>query len=268
MKSVTETRFLSILCTLLLIGATITGLLAGCGATVTPTASVGAVATPTVSTGATASATPPASGLGLQPAPWQDGSTASYDWLDASDNQVGTSQYSLALSEGTWTISETDKLPGLEQKIEVQIDATALVPLGEHKTIQTANNNVEVTTQYANGKLTIDAAVDGQNRNASLDVPANAIDNDQVLMTLRALPFAQDYTVTYVTIVAQNALKVNTTFTVVSQESVTVPAGTFDTWRVELASGQNKQYAWYQVDAPHALVQYDNGANRMVLAGD
>ncbi|MEJ2212096.1 MAG: DUF3108 domain-containing protein [Anaerolineae bacterium] len=237
MKSVTGTRFLSIFGTWLLVSGAIISLLAGCGAAATPTAGVSAAASPTVSTTVTAPATVAATGLGLQPAPWQDGSTASYDWLDASDSQVGTSQYSFALSEGTWTISETDRLPSLEQKIEMRIDATTLAPLGEQKTIQTASNSVEVTTQYTSGNLSIDATVDGQKRSASLGVPANAIDNDQVLMTLRALPFAQGYSVTYVAIVAQNALKVDTTFTVVSQESVTVPAGTFDTWRVEMASG-------------------------------
>jgi hypothetical protein len=109
--------------------------------------------------------------------------------------------------------------------------------------------------------------VDGNSRSASLDVPANAVDNDQLLMTLRALPFAEGYAVDYVVVVAQNALKVDTTFTVQAKETVTVPAGSFESWRVEISAGQTKQTVWYQVAAPNMLVQYENGSTRMVLTG-
>jgi hypothetical protein len=113
--------------------------------------------------------------------------------------------------------------------------------------------------------LDITATVNGKTTTASIDVPSNALDNDQLLMTLRALPFAQGYAADYVTVVAQNALRVNTTIAVVGTETIEVPAGSYEAWHVELQAGQSTQNAWYQVDAPHMLVQYDNGANRMVL---
>jgi hypothetical protein len=232
-------------------------LLAACGAA--PAATAPATTVPA------ATELPPV--LGLDIAPWQDGSTASYEWLDASGNQIGTSQFEFSLNVGVWTIAETDAVSGLDQTVVMRVDAATLAPLGEQKTIHTANSNVDLTTQYENGKLIINANVNGQNRTASLDVPANAIDNDQLLMTLRALPFAQGYEAEYVIIVADNALKVNTTVTVQAKETVDVPAGSFESWRVQIAAGQSTQTAWYQVNAPHMLVQYDNGTNRMVLTG-
>ncbi len=215
--------------------------------------------------GAGPTATPGAGGSGLGPAPWQNGSTANYEWLDQSGAQIGTSQFDFSLNVDVWTITEKDNISGLEQTAEMRISAATLAPLGETKTIHTASSDVQVTTKYENGKLSINAVVGGQNQSATLDVPPNAIDNDQLLMTLRALPFAEGYTADYVVIVAQNALKVDTTVTVQSKESVTVPAGTFDAWRVEISADQGTQSAWYQVDAPHMLVQYQNGPTRMVL---
>jgi hypothetical protein len=265
MKHTGDTRSLSVLSTLVLASLAIAGLLSGCGAA-TPSSGGTLAATPTA--GGTATTSTSEAGIGFEPAPWQNGSRASYDWLNSSGTQVGTSQFSFELSGNTWTISETDHISELEQTIEMRIDAATLAPLGEQKTIHTASNDVQITTQYADGKLTVDAVVNGQTRSASIEVPANAIDNEQSLMTFRALPFAQGYQASYVIIVASNALKVDTTIDVLSQESVTVPAGTFDAWRVEFTAGQNKQYAWYQVAAPHALIQYDNGTNRMVLSGD
>jgi hypothetical protein len=220
--------------------------LSGCGATPTPTVGVSA--------------------LGFDAAPWQNGSTANYQWQDdTSGAEIGTSQFSFSLDVGVWTVTEKDNISGIDQTIEMMIDAATLAPLGETKTIQTASNNVQLATQYANGKLSITAVVNGKTTTASLDVPSNALDNDQFLMTLRALPFADGVTANYVAIVAQNALKIDTTVTVLGKESVTVPAGTFDTWHVQINAGQSKQDAWYQVDAPHMLVQYNNGTTRMVL---
>jgi hypothetical protein len=220
-------------------------LVSGCGAAPTPTA------TPT--------------SLGFEPAPWQNESAASYDWLDANGAQIGTSEYSLSLNQGAWVITEKDLISGVEQMIEMRISAQTLAPVSEQKTIKTANSTVQLETEYANGQVTISANVDGNSRSASIDVPANAIDNDQLLMTLRALPFAEGYSVQYVVIVTQNALKVDTTFTVQATEVVTVPAGSFESWPVEISAGQTHQTAWYQVAAPHMLVQYDNGSARMVL---
>ena len=36
----------------------------------------------------------------------------------------------------------------------------------------------------------------------------------------------------------------------------TVPAGTFDTWRVKLDTGDSEVEAWIGTDAPHPLVKY------------
>jgi hypothetical protein len=215
--------------------------------------------------GARPSPTQASSSLGLEAAPWADGSTAGYEWLDSSGTQVGTSQFQFSLQGDTWIITDTDKIDQLDQTSVITASATTLAPVGEYKTIHAPNTDVQLTTSYKDGKLDIKANVNGQTRTATMSVPTNAIDNDQFLMTLRALPFAEGYKASYVVIVAQNALKANTTVVVQAQEQIEVPAGSFQTWHVELDSGQTQQFAWYQVDAPHLLVQYDNGTHRMLL---
>ena len=229
-------------------------------------ASAAGTSTPAAASTSAPAATQTSAGLGLNAAPWQNGSTASYEWFgDKSGAQIGTSQYSFALKNNIWTISDQDKIAELNQTVEMMVNAKTLEPIGEKKTIKTANTNADITTTYKNSKLDISAVVNGKTSNASIDVPSNAIDNDQLLMSLRALPFAQGYKASYVLIVAQNALKINTTVTVLSQEKIDVPAGSFEAWHVEIQAGQSKQNAWYQVAAPHALVKYDNATNNMVL---
>ncbi len=208
----------------------------------------------------------PGPGLSLGDAPWKDGDKASYDLVDKSGNKVGTSELSYARDGSTWVLSSADKAGTLDQSAAVKVDATTLKPLGEEKKVKAQNTDATVNTTYQNGKLEIRAIVNGETKSATMDVPSDSLDNDQLLSTLRALKFADGYEGKYANVNGGTASKLNTTVRVQGKETVTVPAGTFSAWKLELDfAGQAKQYAWYQADAPNQLVQYDNGATRMVL---
>ncbi len=55
-----------------------------------------------------------------------------------------------------------------------------------------------------------------------------------------------------------NRTQLTVTLAVKRKEQVTVPAGTFDTWRVEIHAGDVHQVAWIADTSQHPLVQYDN----------
>ena len=211
-------------------------------------------------------------GLALGPVPWQDGEKVSYDWVTKSNNQnVGTSDFTFAKSGSNWVLGFTDNLTSLNQTAQVTADGTTLKPLSEEKTLRaTATDgtvtNAKLNTTYSGGKLNISVVVNGETKTASVDVPSDALDNDQLLMTLRALKYTNGYQGQVTVMSGQNALKIPTTVRVLNQESVTVPKGTFNCWKLELDFGQGKQNVWYQVDAPNNLVQYDNGGGLMVWA--
>ncbi len=203
--------------------------------------------------------------LALGSVPWQDGERVVYDVLDRNGNKLGTSEFGFAKDGEVWVLSAADKLTGLDQSSKVRIDGQTLKPLAEDKIIRTQGTDATVNATYANGKLDIKAVVNGQTKSAAVDVPANILDNDQLLMTLRAAPLAEGYAARLVTVVPSSALRVNTVVRVQGKETVTVPAGSFEVWRVLLDFGQSKQTAWYQVAAPHHMVQYDNGGTKYVL---
>ena len=210
-------------------------------------------------------ARPSAPPLALNPAPWQSGERLSYDWVNRNGEGIGTTEIAVAQEGEAWTITWADKVTGLDQTFTIRIRTDNLRPLGETKTVKAANTDATISTTYSGNKLQIEAVVNGQSRSASVDVPENALDNDQLLMTLRAAPFAEGYSAGLVTVVSANASRLNTTIRVTGQEAITVPAGTYQAWRVELDFGAAKQTAWYEVEAPHNLLQYDNGATIMRL---
>ncbi len=52
---------------------------------------------------------------------------------------------------------------------------------------------------------------------------------------------------------------------VAQQERVEVPAGIFETWRLQVRSGRATRVAWIGVDYPHPLVRWDNGEQIFLL---
>ena len=210
---------------------------------------------------------PTGQGLALGSAPWQDGDRAMYDVVDRDGNRLGRSEFTFAREGGAWVLSAADEIGELHQACTVRIDAQTLQPLDEEKTVRTPKADVTLRTSYTGGQLEIKAVVNGEDRSATISVPAHALDNDQLLMTLRALQFADGYQGSYVNVVAASATKVKTMVRVQGKETVEVPAGNLEAWRVELDFGQARQHAWYQVDPPHHMVQYDNGTLKFVLAG-
>lgn len=204
--------------------------------------------------------------LTLGAAPWQDGEKVVYDIVDANGSKIGTSEYSFARDGDAWLLTATNKAGGAEETAKVRLDGSTLRPLSKEKTIKAADTDATLNVTYNAGKMQIKAVVNGKEQSAAVDIPANVLESDQLLMTLRAIPFAQGYQGSVVTVAADNASKINTRVRVVGQEKVQTPAGSVDAWHVEGDFGQTKQSAWYAVAAPYTLIQYDAGTTKMVLS--
>ena len=48
------------------------------------------------------------------------------------------------------------------------------------------------------------------------------------------------------------------------QEEITVPAGTFTTWRVMMRTDDVQQVIWFAVTPDHVMVQYDNSLGQLI----
>ncbi len=209
---------------------------------------------------------PGAPSLTLGAAPWKDGERAVYDIVDKSGTKLGTCEYSFAREGDAWVLTTITVAGQVEETARVRLDGASLRPLGKEKTIVRPGTDATLSIAYSAGKAQIKAVVNGKDQAVAVDIPAAVLESDQVLMTLRAMHFAEGYQGSFATVVSDSAQKVNTTLRVVGQEKVQTPAGSVDAWRVEADFGQSKQSAWYAVAAPYTLVQYDNGTTLMVLS--
>jgi hypothetical protein len=94
-----------------------------------------------------------------------------------------------------------------------------------------------------------------------LSVPEYSYDNDTSLFLWRTLPFEEGYEGSYTTIITNHRARQKVNLSVTGIESVTVPAGTFEAWRLEITTSNARQIAWYATTPDRKLLRYDNDRN-------
>ncbi len=103
---------------------------------------------------------------------------------------------------------------------------------------------------------------------AELRLRPHAYDNESSFWLWRALPLAEGYATRYNSVNVYEREQTTVDLTVVGTTEVTVPAGTFEVWRLLVVAGRASRTAWIEVAPPHRLVQWDNGVSFMQLVRD
>lgn len=210
----------------------------------------------------------PETSLVLTP-PWQAGE---YSRLVMSNSATGErigdwdTKVERDPAGGGYVLSTTMTTADASERVKVTVSAGDLTPSftelqGEGGAARTM---VLLLATYSDGKVTGALTQDGVGQPyPSLKLPKPPyFDNEQVIFVLRALPLAEGYKVTLNVIVTKGASKAKIELAVGKAESVTVPAGTFDCWPIELVGLGQK--AWVAVDDPHQLVQYSSGNGAII----
>lgn len=218
-------------------------------------------------TNATPAASNPSNALALTP-PWTADEHFEYNLVSSQNGSpIGSSTITIRLAPETTTFEEQDQLGKITQHDVVKVNPRSLKPISNEKQVTGSPNDFSLTATYQSGKLTVAAQTAQGDKNATVDVAVDAIENDSVLMALRGAPLTESYSAVFPIVVSANAAQIKTTVTVTGKESISVPAGSFETYKVEMTfGGAQKQTLWYEVAAPHRLIQYDNGATKFVLA--
>ena len=212
---------------------------------------------------------PPVQPLSFNPAPWADGETTSYELQDQNGAPIGTALWTWrkdtagkpSTAGRGWSQSYQLDMPGRSDRGEVTMDA-GLRPANSWREL--AGTHYEAI--YGPAEITITTtASDGQVAVKTLKPPADGLDNDQTLQVQRALPLAGGYATRYTDVVPTSGLTVPVTLRVTGVETVTVPAGTFPTWRVVMDFGSGQHDAWYGQEPPHPMVKYRNRTSGAVF---
>lgn len=125
----------------------------------------------------------------------------------------------------------------------------------------------EYRGQYAaDGSSVTMTTGDEDAKERTLDLPRHAYENESSLWLWRTLPLTDDYTSRYVSVNTIERTRQTVELEVTGQQRMTVPAGTFDTWRLQVRNGRATRVVSINIEAPHQVVQWDNGDTVLFLA--
>ena len=94
-------------------------------------------------------------------------------------------------------------------------------------------------------------------------MPTRSYDSWTDVFLWRTIDFRDGYEASYSDVLSATLARpqvISQTVRVKGKETVIVPAGTFEAWRLEIRSDDGSQEAWYADTATRPLVRYDNGS--------
>jgi hypothetical protein len=186
--------------------------------------------------------------------PWPPEEDLKYVLVDKSGKQTGTADLTVTQQGGTTRLGQSFRNNQNSDVTVVAVDSQTLKPLSSTRTITSPSGKEELSTTYANGV----ALIKQGDKQSGLSVPEHAYDNDTSLFLWRTLRFETEYQAAYVSIISNRRSRQNVAVKVVGREMVSVPAGEFQTWRIEIDASNTRQTAWYADSASRPLVKYDN----------
>ena len=140
----------------------------------------------------------------------------------------------------------------------VLVDATSLQPLRSDRVIERRESTERYGAAYAVGSVTLEH--DSEKPRALKLGDQAVFDNEGALWLWRTLPFAEGYQQRYTSVGLTDRSRQTVSLTVTGRQRVEVPGGAFEAWRLQVRNGRATRVAWINVDAPHQIVQWDNGS--------
>lgn len=207
--------------------------------------------------------------------PFAVGERLTYELRDGDGELIGSGTLSVEGGDGFIDlvqayegIAEGDEPAGTDTG-RVAVNPTTLKPVRMERVIVGPANDDRYEATYDLGAakpvVAIRSVRDGDERDSELDVRPHSYENESSLWLWRTLDFADDYEAQYISVNVLQRSRQTASLTVDGRQSITVPAGTFDTWRLQIRNGRATRVAWINAEAPHEVVQWDNGSTVYLL---
>jgi hypothetical protein len=207
--------------------------------------------------------------LRFQPAPWAAGEVSEYAVTDLNGQSAGIARYAIEIGTGPsnsdgWSIRREIAAQGVNEVLDVEMTAdyrplTSLM-------VRTAGQRQQqetVRATYNRGQVDLElTTVQNVTTYERANIPSDARESNVLLMIVRGLPLAEGYATRINTYLPIAGLLETFTVSVLDTEVVTVPAGVFDTYKVELRTRDYTTLAWYSQDESRVLVKYEDGRNQ------
>lgn len=200
--------------------------------------------------------------LKLEPVPWKDGEYMQSVIKLGGGMKIGTFVWSIdsAKLEGkdVWRmIKHQFILSGGDNRglSLVEADKTAFEPI---KSVFRHTLLGDIEAQYSPGEVIVTVYKNGKQVSTRKDTLEKVYyDNEQAYHVFRRLPLAEGYKANVPIYAPLGSSKIELPFSVAAKETVEVPAGKFECYKVQL--GIVNQTFWISADASRYLVKFEAG---------
>ncbi len=196
---------------------------------------------------------------------WADGETSAYRVTNREGRIVGTATFQVGKlpQDGGWTLTREINDAGVTELAAIEMQPVGYRPVHSYL-VRTFGGVKEVVEAEIEGAL-VDISLTNR-RGATVyqrvQVTSDIRDERTLLLIMRALPLAQGYATRINSFLPVAGKMERVALQVRRSESVTVPAGPFDTWVVELKSNDRTTKAWVARRFPFPVVKFIDGRSQ------
>ncbi len=158
---------------------------------------------------------------------------------------------------GTFIVKSQIQLAALGgQSMEFALDAATLDPVRYEQTASQMGQTIQAELTYGPGGHVTGSVAGAVEATIDTVLGSTVYDTDMFATLVSALPLSDGASFTVGTFLATDQTFASASFRVTDGGTVTVPAGEFDTWQVNL-SGQLPWVYWVSKDAPRRVVKME-----------
>ena len=198
---------------------------------------------------------PAANPLGLKPAPWADGEILQLSAKTKGGVPMGTVSYRFESSESAgkraWRLQSNIGFRSIN--MSALIDAATFTPFSS--VVQEGSNWRIFRAKYGLRQIEFSMTVDGESGEKTFPLTRVAYDELQLVQFLRCLPLYENYQIAIPIFSVSNYIFLDAKLEVVGRDRVTVPAGTFNCYKVVVTKGNQSPSSTYWVsDDIHSYI--------------
>lgn len=195
---------------------------------------------------------------------WQDGELAIYQVTNRENRRIGDTYYRVDAGgpdEAAWTFTREINDIDVQEVVTVAVRSPGYQPLVSRTVRADQAGRQVIAAQHGRGQVDIDLTNrQGTTIGERVNPPSDVRDERTLLHLIRTLPLAQGYATAINGFLPTTGQTTRYIVWVARSERITVPAGSFDTWQVNMRTPANvRSQLWVSQTAPFPVVRYRDG---------
>jgi len=194
--------------------------------------------------------------------PWPASEQARYRLMDG-DDEKGSGALTIDSEGGRVTFRQTFESGSFNDEVEAVVDGSTMAPESVSRVIDGPEGKRHWEVAYGDAAASVVQSSEADERRDDISVPTRAYDSWTDVFLWRTIDFRDGYEASYADVLSATLARpqvISQTVRVKGKETVKVPAGSFEAWRLEIRSADGSQEAWYADSAARPLIRYDNGS--------